>query len=66
VNVDWPSRRDDAGYLLPWAPDQPARDTAVFRLDAGKKAWERLGEQQPSPQNLYEMTSLVQEASRMG
>jgi hypothetical protein len=31
----------------------------LYRLDVSKREWTRLGEQQPSPQNLYERTSLV-------
>ena len=59
VNVDWPSRLDDAGYLLPWSPSQPAEDKAIYLLDVANRQWKRLSQGQPSPQNLYEQTSLV-------
>src|SRR5262249_39234632 len=48
----------------PWKADQPAVDNAVFRFSAAKKTWERLGKPQPSPQNLYEMTSLAFDSKR--
>jgi hypothetical protein len=64
VNVDWPTRLNDAGYLLPWDADKDEKDYAVFRFDAGERRWERLGGRQPSPQNLYEMTSLVHDSKR--
>jgi hypothetical protein len=64
VNVDWPSRLNDAGYLLPWSADQPEKDNAVFRFTAATKSWERLGQPQPSPQNLYEITSLAYDSRR--
>jgi hypothetical protein len=64
VNVDWPARLNDAGYLLPWGPDRPAEDTALFLFDAARKSWKRLGERQPSPQNLYELTTLAYDGKR--
>jgi hypothetical protein len=64
VNVDWPTRLNDAGYLLPWDSGQPAKDNAVFLFDAKKKTWKRLGDQQTSPQNLYEMTTLAYDGKR--
>ena len=64
VNVDWPTRLNDAGYLLPWSPDQPEKDNAVYLFEAGQRSWKRLGERQPSPQNLYEMTSLAHDSKR--
>src|SRR5262249_17196339 len=64
VNVDWPYRLNDAGYLLPWDPAKPPDDTAIYLLDAGRKTWGRLGEPQPSPQHLYEMTSLAYDSTR--
>jgi hypothetical protein len=64
VNVDWPTRLNDAGYLLPWSPDQPEKDNAVYLFDSDKRSWKRLGERQPSPQNLYEMTSLAHDSKR--
>lgn len=64
LKVDWPARLNDAGYLLPWSPAQPPEETALYLLDVGNKRWERLSQGQPSPQNLYEMTSLVYDSRR--
>lgn len=64
VNVDWPERLKDSGYMLPWSPQDPPVDNAVFRFDAAAKTWRRLGGPQASPQNLYEMTSLVHDSKR--
>jgi hypothetical protein len=64
LNVDWPGRLNDAGYLLPWSPEQPAGDTALYRFDPALRSWRRLGDRQVSPQNLYEMTSLVHDSRR--
>jgi hypothetical protein len=64
VTVDWPGRLNDAGYLLPWSPDSPEKDNAVYRYSAVQKKWERLGPTQPSPQNLYELTSLAYDSLR--
>jgi hypothetical protein len=64
VNVDWRTRLDDAGYLLPWSDDLPEKDNAVYLFDSARKAWKRLGPQQPSPQNLYEMTTLAFDSKR--
>jgi hypothetical protein len=64
VNVDWPNRDDDAGYNRPWAPGQPNEDTALLALDSARKTWKRLGDKQPSPQNLYEQTSLAYDSQR--
>jgi hypothetical protein len=64
VNVDWPSRLNDAGYLLPWSEADPPRDTAVYLFRAVERRWQRLGQGQPSPQNLYEMTSLAYDTRR--
>jgi hypothetical protein len=64
VNVDWPSRLNDAGYLLPWNPSYPPEDKAIFMLDVARKQWERLSEGQPCPQNMYEMTSLAYDSKR--
>ena len=58
VNADWPSRLNDAGYALPWRPTQPPEETTLTSttlLTGGGKS--RRG--QPSPQNLYQMTSLA-------
>ncbi len=64
VDVNWPSRLNDAGYLLPWRASQPPRDAGIYLLEVAQKRWTRLGEVQPSPQNLYEMTSLAYDAKR--
>jgi hypothetical protein len=64
VNVDWPARLKDSGYMLPWTPDDPTVDNAVFRFDSAALTWERLSEPQTSPQNLYEMTSLAHDSKR--
>ncbi|MBI1940167.1 MAG: hypothetical protein HYS33_01525 [Acidobacteria bacterium] len=64
VNVNWPSRLNDAGYLLPWRPSQPAQDTAIYLLDVSQKKWTRLDTGPPSPQNLYEVTSLAYDSKR--
>jgi hypothetical protein len=59
MNAHWPSRLNDAGYLLPYRPSQGGRDTAIYLFDARQSRWTRLDTSQPSPQNLYEMTSLA-------
>jgi hypothetical protein len=59
ININWPSRLNDAGYLLPWSPRLPPEDKAIYLLDVAHRHWQRLSEGQPSPQNLYEMTSLA-------
>jgi hypothetical protein len=64
VTVDWPARTNDAGYLLPWSPSLPPKDTAVYLFRWLSKRWTRLGKPQPSPQNLWEMTSLVYDSTR--
>jgi hypothetical protein len=63
LNVNWPRRLNDAGYQLPPAA-QPAEDTALFLFDLKAGQWQRLGEKQPSPQNLYERTSLAYDSNR--
>jgi galactose oxidase-like protein len=64
ININWPSRLNDAGYLLPWSPSQPPEDKAIYLLDVSRKRWQRLSQGQPSPQNLYEMTSLAYDSKR--
>ncbi len=64
VNVNWPSRLNDAGYLRPWNASMPPEDKAIFLFDAKAKDWTRLSHGQPSPQNLYEMTSLAYDSKR--
>jgi hypothetical protein len=64
VNVDWPSRLNDAGYQVPWRAGRDTADTAVYLFSASRKEWTRLDRKQASPQNLYEMTSLAYETRR--
>ena len=65
INVDWPARLNDAGYLLPWSPASPHQDTAIYLYHAAEHRWERLGNRNdPSPQNLYEQTSLAYDSKR--
>ncbi len=63
VNADWPARLNDPGYQLPWNPAKP-EDTAIYLFDAGRRVWNRMGDRQTSPQNLYEMTSLAYDSKR--
>ncbi len=63
LNVNWPRRLNDAGYHLPPAA-QPPEDTALSLFDAKAGRWQRLGEKQTSPQNLYERTSLAYDSNR--
>ncbi len=62
VPVNWPGRLNDAGYQLPWRASQPPEDNAVFQLRGAR--WERIDRDGPSPQNLYEMTSLAFDTRR--
>jgi hypothetical protein len=64
VNADWRARLNDAGYQLPWSPRMPPRDTAAWLLSVAEKRWVRVGGGQPSPQNLYELTSLAYDTRR--
>lgn len=64
VNVDWPSTLNDAGYALPWNSGMTPRDTAAYLFEAEANSWRRIGDRQPSPQNLYEMTSLAFDTKR--
>ena len=65
INVDWPARLNDAGYQFPWSPASPHQDTAIYLFHAAERRWERLsGKDAPSPQNLYELTSLAYDAKR--
>ncbi len=63
LNVDWPTRLNDAGYLLPFNPDL-REDKALYLFDAARKEWNRLGPPQESPQYLYELTTLVYDSKR--
>ena len=62
VPVNWPGRLNDAGYQLPWRASHTPEDNAVFQLRGAR--WERLDRSGPSPQNLYEMTSLAFDTRR--
>jgi N-acetylneuraminic acid mutarotase len=65
INVDWPARLNDAGYQLPWSTASPHQDTAIYLYHASENRWERLNsESDPSPQNLYELTSLAYDTKR--
>ena len=64
VNVDWPERLNDSGYQRPWSPKDPPLDNAVYLFNLAEKRWTRLGGGQPSPQNLYELTSLAYDTRR--
>jgi hypothetical protein len=64
VNVDWRERLNDAGYQRPWSPEDPPADTAVYLFNPAEKRWDRLGNEQPSPQNLYESASLAYDTKR--
>ena len=62
VPVNWPARLSDAGYSLPWSPEDPPIDNDIYLFR--KNRWEKMNAGQPSPQNLYEMTSLVWDSKR--
>jgi hypothetical protein len=64
MNVNWRSRLNDAGYQLPWNPARTAEDKALYLLDVVARKWNRLSPLQPSPQNLYEQTSLAYDEKR--
>jgi hypothetical protein len=65
IDVDWPTRLNDAGYQRPWSPESQHRDAGVYRYDAGRRHWERLDRPgSGGPQNLYEMTSLAFDSRR--
>ena len=64
INVDWPTRLDDAGYRLPWRPWHAKEDTALYLYNAPERRWSRLDDGGASPQNLYETTSLAYDSKR--
>ncbi|MFB3921893.1 MAG: kelch repeat-containing protein [Terriglobia bacterium] len=64
LHVDWPTRLDDAGYLLPWRPWHPKQDAALYLLSVADRRWSRLDNGGDAPQNLYEQTSLVYDSKR--
>ena len=63
VNIHWQTRLNDPGYLLPWNMRQPPEDKAIYLFNGALKRWDRLS-RGPSPQNLYEMTSLAYDSRR--
>ena len=63
-DTNWRTRLNDAGYNRPWHDRLEPKDNHVYLLDFTKKNWNRLSQSQPSPQNLYEMTSLVYDSRR--
>jgi hypothetical protein len=64
VNVDWPERLNDAGYQRLRSDGDPPEDTAVYLFSFAERRWTRLGNEQPSPQNLYESASLAYDSKR--
>ncbi|MBL8228637.1 MAG: hypothetical protein JNL98_09175 [Bryobacterales bacterium] len=61
VPVNWRARLNAAGYQLPFDARQQ-EDNAVYLLRG--TSWERLSAPGPSPQYLYEMTSLAFDTRR--
>jgi hypothetical protein len=65
IDVDWPSRLNDAGYQRPWNSSSPHRDAGVYLYRAERREWERLDRSSSdAPQNLYELTSLAYDSRR--
>ena len=62
ATVAWGSRLDRRGYLLPGG--ESVEDNPLYLFNAAKNEWMRLGEPQPSPGNLYEMTSVAYDTRR--
>lgn len=62
ATVPWGSRLDRRGYLLPGGDE--AEDNPLYLFNAARNQWIRLGEPQPSPGNLYEMTSVAYDTRR--
>jgi hypothetical protein len=62
IDVNWPSRLNDAGYNLPWSPSDPPQSYSMYLLRGAQ--WERLEATGATPQNLYEMTSLAYDSKR--
>lgn len=62
ATVAWGSRLDRRGYLLPGG--DVGEDNPLFLFSAAKNEWIRLGDPQPSPGNLYEMTSVAYDTRR--
>ena len=64
IDTNWRTRLNDAGYNRPWHDRMKHTMKHVYQLDVEAQAWKRLSESQPSPQNLYEMTTLVYDSKR--
>ncbi len=65
IDVDWRTRLNDAGYQRPWTPASDPKDAGVYLYRAAQRTWERLDRPgSPSPQNLYELTSLAYDSRR--
>jgi hypothetical protein len=62
ATVPWRSRLNRAGYVVSDQP--PVEDNRIYLFNAGGNEWTALGEPQPSPANLYEMTSLAYDTKR--
>ena len=65
IDVDWPSRLNDAGYQRRWTAGVDDRPAAVYLYDAAAHSWKRLDhDNAESPQNLYELTTLAYDSRR--
>lgn len=61
VPVNWRARLNAPGYQIPYDP-RKVEDNAVYLLRGSK--WDRISAAGPSPQYLYEMTSLAFDTKR--
>jgi hypothetical protein len=61
VPVNWRARLNAPGYQIPYDP-RKVEDNAVYLLRGAK--WDRISGPGPSPQYLYEMTSLAFDTRR--
>jgi len=64
IDTNWRTRLNDAGYNRPWDERMTPEQNHVYLLDVDSKSWTRMSQFQTSPQNLYEMTSLVYDSKR--
>ncbi len=62
MRANWRGRLNDAGYQRPWRPWHAPEDNALYLLRGAE--WQRLDRGGPSPQNLYEQTSLAYDSTR--
>jgi hypothetical protein len=62
ATVAWGSRLDRRGYLLEGS--DAVEDNPLYLFNAAANEWARLGDPQPSPGNLYEMTSVAYDTRR--